>query len=31
LRAFIIAILQPPTKMGGLIIATRQEKEKKSM
>jgi hypothetical protein len=29
LRAFIIAIPQPPTKMRGLIIAMRQDKEKK--
>jgi hypothetical protein len=27
LRAFIIAIHQPPTKMRGLIIATRQDEE----
>jgi hypothetical protein len=27
LRAFIIAIPQPPTKMRGLIIATRQDEE----
>jgi hypothetical protein len=27
LRAFIIAISQPPTKMRGLIILTRQDEE----
>ena len=27
MRAFIIAISQPPTKMRGLIIATRQDEE----
>jgi len=31
LRAFIIAIPQPPAKMRGLIIATRQDKEEKKI